>query len=65
MKGIIKHLKRTIRTLKGRVRTPKEHENASQRATPSIHDVDEQEALVLMLLSGWNITPSGLYYPRR
>lgn len=57
MKNVIRHLKNTISTLK-------EHEKTLERTTPSIHGVEEHEALVMMLLSGWNTTPSGLYYPR-
>lgn len=61
MRGTIRRVKDAVGTLMGRVRVEKEHESTPVR---NVDGMSEQEALISMLLSGWNVTDSGLYYPR-
>lgn len=61
MRGIIRRIKNAIGTLKVQVGAEKGHTSTPLR-TPE--HLDENEALIEMLLSGWNVTASGLYYPR-
>jgi hypothetical protein len=67
MRGLIEHLKGRIRNLKEYLWGKKEQQSTLKEhrtVTLPKQQVDEQEALIVMLLAGWNVTDSGLYYPR-